>query len=93
LEFSLGESEEKDGKKNEKSGEKKEGKCGVKKKKYTLVSLISHSGNEHYGHYYTFRRMDKSQQNWFFISDTASRECNEQLVKCSMPYMLFYELA
>lgn len=29
-------------------------------KKYDLVSLISHSGNESQGHYFTFRKLDSS---------------------------------
>lgn len=62
------------------------------KKNYELVSLISHSGSESYGHYFTFRKLSGGMQDWYFISDTSSMECKESFLKMHMPYMLFYEL-
>lgn len=61
-------------------------------KNYELISLVSHTGNESQGHYFTFRRLNKESENWFLISDTYSAECKEQFIKMHIPYMLFYEL-
>lgn len=44
-------------------------------KRYELVSLISHTGNESQGHYFTFRKLNTESQGWFLISDTMSMPC------------------
>lgn len=41
-------------------------------KKFTLTSVLSHSGNESMGHYYTFRKEAKDSDRWFYASDRST---------------------
>jgi len=41
-------------------------------KKFTLTSVLSHSGNESMGHYYTFRKEAKDTDRWFYASDRSN---------------------
>lgn len=61
-------------------------------KEYKLTSLLSHIGNEAMGHYYTFRKINQEEDEWYMISDTSTRRCRPEFLRRNIPYMLFYEL-
>lgn len=41
-------------------------------KTFKLTSVLSHSGNESMGHYYTFRKEGKDSDRWFYASDRSN---------------------
>jgi len=62
-----------------------------RKNQYRLTGLLTHLGNELYGHYMTFRRANRESEQWFAVSDSSSKKTTWDAVRNSKAYMLFYE--
>jgi ubiquitin C-terminal hydrolase len=59
-------------------------------KLYQLTGMLTHIGNETFGHYLSFRRMNKESNQWFVMNDSMSQKTEWQVVQQSKAYMLFY---
>ena len=62
-----------------------------KKREYRLTGLLTHLGNELYGHYMTYRRANREAEQWFAVSDSSSKVSSWEAVSHCKAYMLFYE--
>ncbi|XP_065055058.1 ubiquitin carboxyl-terminal hydrolase 30-like [Rhopilema esculentum] len=58
---------------------------------YRLNAVVVHIGDTSSGHFVTYRRAVKTEDNWVYSSDEYTKPASKQSVLSSNAYLLFYE--
>lgn len=53
--------------------------------------MLTHIGNESFGHYMSFRRLNRDSDQWYVMNDSTSQKTSWKVVQQNRAYMLFYE--